>query len=68
MYDSEEDGDRRNRDKFSRERESRRDDDRYGTKRSSSSRRDDVKRARHESVLSLFHLFTIEFLTLFYFA
>uniref|UniRef100_A0A7I5E8U6 Serrate RNA effector molecule homolog n=1 Tax=Haemonchus contortus TaxID=6289 RepID=A0A7I5E8U6_HAECO len=49
MYDSEEDGDRRNRDKFPRERESRREDDRYGTKRSSSSRRDDGKRARHGS-------------------
>ncbi|WKY00575.1 hypothetical protein Q1695_014979 [Nippostrongylus brasiliensis] len=47
MYDSEEDGDRRNRDKFPRERDSRRDDDRYGAKRSSSSRRDDGKRARH---------------------
>lgn len=30
MYDSEEDGDRRNRDKFPRERDSRREDDRYG--------------------------------------
>ncbi|ETN71207.1 hypothetical protein NECAME_00896 [Necator americanus] len=49
MYDSEEDGDRRNRDKFSRERDGKRDDDRYGTKRSSSSRRDDIKRARHDS-------------------
>ncbi|CAJ0600184.1 unnamed protein product [Cylicocyclus nassatus] len=49
MYDSEEDGDRRNRDKFSRERDSRRDDDRYAAKRSSSSRRDDVKRTRHDS-------------------
>ncbi|KAK5983768.1 Serrate RNA effector molecule [Trichostrongylus colubriformis] len=49
MYDSEEDGDRRNRDKFPRERDSRREDDRYGTKRSSSSRRDDGKRARHGS-------------------
>ncbi|KAK6739624.1 hypothetical protein RB195_008241 [Necator americanus] len=48
MYDSEEDGDRRNRDKFSRERDGKRDDDRYGTKRSSSSRRDDIKRARHD--------------------
>ncbi|KAK6014856.1 hypothetical protein OSTOST_19751, partial [Ostertagia ostertagi] len=49
MYDSEEDGDRRNRDKFPRERDSRREDDRYGAKRSSSSRRDDVKRPRHGS-------------------
>lgn len=49
MYDSEEDGDRRNRDKFPRERDSRREDDRYAGKRSSSSRRDDGKRARHGS-------------------
>lgn len=49
MYDSEEDGDRRNRDKFPRERDGRRDDDRYGTKRSSSSRRDDGKKVRHGS-------------------